>query len=253
MTRLRTESGKLIIVTGLAIIVMGYYWLSTLDQDTSTWGFILRVLPIGIGYGIFQSPNNSAVMGSVPRERLGVASGLLSISRAVGQTTGIAVLGALWAARVAFYNGAPPPGGATTAPPAAQVAGLQDTVAVDEFAEGISVGGAHQMIGNVWEWTSRDFHGDNHPDGELRLDSPMKSIRGGALDTYFDNQATCQFRSGESPLSRRHNISFRCAVGVGDLVLSGSQLAALQPQGVPESTEPEAGEAPAPKAEEGPS
>ena len=51
------------------------------------------------------------------------------------------------------------------------------------------------------------------------LDTPLKSIRGGAFDTYFDNQAACQFQSGENPLSRRHNIGFRCAVGVGDLVL----------------------------------
>ena len=47
----------------------------------------------------------------------------------------------------------------------------------------------------------------------------MKSIRGGAFDTYFDNQATCQFQSGESPLARKHNIGFRLAVGVCDLVL----------------------------------
>jgi gamma-glutamyl hercynylcysteine S-oxide synthase len=51
------------------------------------------------------------------------------------------------------------------------------------------------------------------------LDTPLKSIRGGAFDTYFDNQASCQFQSGENPLNRRHNIGFRCAVGVGDVVL----------------------------------
>ena len=55
----------------------------------------------------------------------------------------------------------------------------------------------------------------------------LKSIRGGAFDTYFDNQATCQFESGEYPLSRRHNIGFRCAIGTCDLVLD-------LPQGAPE-------------------
>jgi gamma-glutamyl hercynylcysteine S-oxide synthase len=50
----------------------------------------------------------------------------------------------------------------------------------------------------------------------------MKSIRGGAFDTYFDIQATCQFQSGENPLARRHNIGFRCAVGVCDLLLARS-------------------------------
>ena len=47
---------------------------------------------------------------------------------------------------------------------------------------------------------------------------PLKSIRGGAFDTYFDTQAHCQFQSGESPLARKHNIGFRCALGFCDVV-----------------------------------
>jgi MFS family permease len=116
-----------ITVLGLIILTFGYFLLSRVDSQTDTLGFVLRFLPIGIGMGIFQSPNNSAVMGSVPRERLGVASGLLSITRSLGQTTGIAILGAIWAARVIIYTGQPLMGGATTAGAAAQVSGLQDT------------------------------------------------------------------------------------------------------------------------------
>ncbi len=93
-------------------------------------------------------------------------------------------------------------------------------VNVREFSEGVSVGGVYQLIGNVWEWTAADFINGDHPLGELILPSPMKSIRGGAFDTFFDAQATCQFQSGESPLRRRHNIGFRCAVGACDLVLT---------------------------------
>jgi hypothetical protein len=69
-------------------------------------------------------------MGSVPRENLGVASGLLSLTRTVGQTTGIAVLSAIWENRVAFYNGGFLDAGATFAPISAQVSGLQDTVKI---------------------------------------------------------------------------------------------------------------------------
>jgi len=57
---------------------------------------------------------------------LGVASGLLSITRIVGQTTGIAVLSAMWAGRVLVHYGAPLPQGANSAPAGAQVAGLHD-------------------------------------------------------------------------------------------------------------------------------
>jgi len=115
-----------ITVVGLATVMMGFYSLSTVTADMTAVGYVVRFLPVGIGLGIFQSPINSAVMGTVPRERLGVASGLLSITRIVGQTTGIAVLSAVWAGRVAVHYGAPLPEGATSAPAAAQVAGLHD-------------------------------------------------------------------------------------------------------------------------------
>jgi EmrB/QacA subfamily drug resistance transporter len=116
-----------ISILGLAVLVGGYGLMSRFSLQTSLWGYALGVLPLGVGMGIFQSPNNSAIMGAAPRERLGVASGMLGLSRTLGQTTGVAVLGALWAGRVARYAGGVPPGGVTAAPPAAQAAGLGDT------------------------------------------------------------------------------------------------------------------------------
>jgi MFS family permease len=120
----------LISVGGLLALLVGYYALSTLNAQTSTLGYVLRLLPIGVGMGAFQTPNNSAIMGAAPRESLGIASGILVITRTLGQTTGIAVLGALWAARVIFHNGALLPEGATTASAAIQTVGLQDTFLV---------------------------------------------------------------------------------------------------------------------------
>ncbi|MEW5956667.1 MAG: DHA2 family efflux MFS transporter permease subunit [Chloroflexota bacterium] len=116
-----------ITVIGLGGMVIGYLAMSSLTTGTSVPGYILRLLPVGIGMGVFQSPNNSAIMGSAPRERLGIASGLLSITRTLGQVSGIAILGALWASRVIYHHGAILPGGATAAPAADQVAGLEDT------------------------------------------------------------------------------------------------------------------------------
>jgi MFS family permease len=116
-----------ITVLGLFVLVVGYYLVSTLSAQTTSLGYILRFMPIGIGMGIFQSPNNSAIMGAAPRARLGVASGLLAITRTVGQITGIAVLGAVWASRVTHLLGRTLGGGATAAPAGIQVAALQDT------------------------------------------------------------------------------------------------------------------------------
>ena len=98
------------------------------------------------------------------------------------------------------------------------------TVPVDQYPGGVSAGGICQLIGNVWQWTASNFKGDSLPADQLpvtglRLPSPLRSIRGGAFDTYFDKQASCQFQSGENPLNRRNNIGFRCAIGVCDLTL----------------------------------
>jgi EmrB/QacA subfamily drug resistance transporter len=138
-----------ITVIGLLILVIGYFALSTLDAQTTVTGYLLRLMPIGIGMGVFQSPNNSAIMGSAPRERLGIVSGLLSITRTLGQTTGIAIFGALWASRIIYHYGTIPAGGATTAPTEAQVVGLQDTFLI--ITVFVSLGLALSIWGLVQE------------------------------------------------------------------------------------------------------
>lgn len=118
---------RLITVVGLVVLSIGFITVSSLNAETTTWGYILRFLPVGIGMGIFQSPNNSAIMGAAPRDRLGIASGMLAVTRTLGQTTGIAILGALWAGQVYKHAGNVMPGGATSAPVFAQVSALRDT------------------------------------------------------------------------------------------------------------------------------
>ena len=119
-----------IAVIGLSILLVGYYGLSKLHIQTSTFEYLLRFLPIGLGMGVFSSPNNSTIMGTAPRERLGIVSGILAVNRTLGQMTGIAVLGAIWTSRVIAYNGSSVEGGTTNAEPIYQVAGLNDTFSV---------------------------------------------------------------------------------------------------------------------------
>jgi hypothetical protein len=45
---------------------------------------------------MFQSPNNSAIMGAAPRDRQGVASGMLATGRTIGQTLSVAIAGAVF-------------------------------------------------------------------------------------------------------------------------------------------------------------
>lgn len=114
-----------IIVVGLAFIFAGYLYASTLKVEMSLTEYIVRFLPIGIGIGIFQSPNNSAIMGSVTREKLGITSGLLSISRTLGQTSGIALIGAFWNGRI--YAHLKHVNALSAPSPEIQVAALQET------------------------------------------------------------------------------------------------------------------------------
>jgi len=139
-----------IIVIGLLATGIGYYAASTLTSDTTVPGFVLRFLPVGIGLGVFNAPNNSAIMGSVPRMRLGIASGLLAVTRTLGQTVGIAVLGALWATRVVHYAGGTLDGEVTNASAAAQVAALSDTYLVTIILIAIALGLA--VWGLIQEW-----------------------------------------------------------------------------------------------------
>jgi EmrB/QacA subfamily drug resistance transporter len=118
-------------LTGLAILALTFLGFLTLDIDTDVLGYLLLAVPIGLGVGIFQSPNNSAIMGAVPRAYSGVAGGLLTLTRLLGQIWGIAVLGSIWAARVAVHAGGAVAGGdPSSAPPAAQVAGIHDTFVI---------------------------------------------------------------------------------------------------------------------------
>lgn len=117
-----------VTVYGLAITAIGYVVAAALlDVDTPAWQFVLAGAIFGIGIGVFQSPNNSAILGEVPPERLGITSGMLTINRISGSIVGIAVLGTVWATRTTTYAGG---GTAESADPASQAAGLVDTLIV---------------------------------------------------------------------------------------------------------------------------
>jgi hypothetical protein len=96
-----------------------------LEGATTATAIFVVGLIVGLGIGIFHSPNNSAILGAVPHTKLGITSGMLSITRITGTVTGIAVLGTLWAARTVSYAGG---GTAADAPAAAQAAGFADVM-----------------------------------------------------------------------------------------------------------------------------
>ncbi len=82
---------------GLTIACVGLGLLSQLDATSSVFAIVWRLVVTGFGQALFQSPNNSALMGSAPRERQGVASGFLATGRVMGQSMSVALAGAIFA------------------------------------------------------------------------------------------------------------------------------------------------------------
>ncbi len=82
-----------LITAGLTLVALSLAWQSFLTP-TSGFGFLLPgFVLMGIGIALTMSPMSTAAMNAVDRTKAGVASGILSMSRMVGGTLGIAVLG----------------------------------------------------------------------------------------------------------------------------------------------------------------
>jgi EmrB/QacA subfamily drug resistance transporter len=87
-----------LMTAGLAIVGVSLFWQSELSVD-SGYGFLLPAFVLmGLGIGLVMSPMSTAAMNAVEPTKAGAASGTLSMSRMVGGTVGVAVLGALVAA-----------------------------------------------------------------------------------------------------------------------------------------------------------
>ena len=86
---------RLLSSAGMFIVTVGLLTLSQLNITSSANDIVLRLTLLGVGFGLFSSPNTRAVMGSVDRSKLGVASGTLSTMRATGQSIGLAMVGAV--------------------------------------------------------------------------------------------------------------------------------------------------------------
>jgi EmrB/QacA subfamily drug resistance transporter len=82
---------------GLAISCVGLILLGQLQAHSSLWEIIWRLMLVGLGQAIFQSPNSSALMGDAPREQQGSASGFLATGRTMGQSISVALAGAVFA------------------------------------------------------------------------------------------------------------------------------------------------------------
>jgi MFS transporter, DHA2 family, multidrug resistance protein len=85
-------SAGLLAGIGMGLLGLGYLLLALLPAEPSNLDIVWRMVICGLGFGLFQTPNNRALVDSAPRERSGAASGIISTARLLGQTTGAAVV-----------------------------------------------------------------------------------------------------------------------------------------------------------------
>jgi EmrB/QacA subfamily drug resistance transporter len=78
-------------VVGMALSASAVLLMSRLTVDSSWIHVAVAMGMSGSGMGIFSSPNTSAVMGSIPRDRYGIASAFLNLTRTTSNVTGVAV------------------------------------------------------------------------------------------------------------------------------------------------------------------
>ena len=108
---------------GLAAMATGCLTLSVLPETFGIGGYLLPMVVITLGYALFQTANNTAVMADVEPDQRGVISGMLNLSRNLGLITGASALGAVFALASASVDMA-------TARPEAVAGGLRITFAV---------------------------------------------------------------------------------------------------------------------------
>lgn len=83
-SRYLTLAGPVVFCTALLLFTL-------YGKNAAMWQIILASGIMGIGNGLFQSPSNNAIMTSVNHEELGIASGILALSRNMGNILGVAV------------------------------------------------------------------------------------------------------------------------------------------------------------------
>jgi len=102
MTLLSPVAGRLsdkknpgvIASVGMGITAIGLVFLCFLKETTPNYLIVLLLIMMGTGFGLFSSPNSNAIMSSVEKRHLGVASGVVGTMRMIGQmmSMGIAMM-----------------------------------------------------------------------------------------------------------------------------------------------------------------
>lgn len=82
---------EILTFVGLVFISLGLILMSTLNEGSTLLSMLIYIGTMSIGMGLFQSPNNSLVMSTVEKDKLGIAGSVNALIRNLGMVSGIAL------------------------------------------------------------------------------------------------------------------------------------------------------------------
>lgn len=83
---------RIIATLGCCVVALGFMFMIQINTDTSAQFIGMSLALIGLGFGLFSTPNNSAIMGSVKEQEVGVASASMNLSRTIGNLVGMSIV-----------------------------------------------------------------------------------------------------------------------------------------------------------------
>jgi EmrB/QacA subfamily drug resistance transporter len=92
---------RLLATLGCVIVACGLLVLGLMNTQTSVTYIAFSLLLVGVGFGLFSTPNNNAIMGGVKRHEVGVASASMNLARTIGNLFGMSLVNLM----VHFYIG----------------------------------------------------------------------------------------------------------------------------------------------------
>jgi EmrB/QacA subfamily drug resistance transporter len=179
--RLADRVGSRPLMTlGLTLVAFSLFWLTGITTHSSYGYLSVAFVALGFGMGFVMSPMSTAAMNSVDRTKAGVASGVLSMTRMVGGTFGVAVMGAIIATlgrshlatllphasaaeRGRLVNALGSGASGAGLPPAVRVAANQTYVYA--LSNALYFAGAIALLGALLAWTLVAAHPGSSPAG----------------------------------------------------------------------------------------
>jgi len=82
---------RIVATAGMSLTALGLFFFVFLTPATPLYVIVLSLMVLGLGYGLFSSPNTNAIMSSAHAKHLGIASGMNATMRSLGQLLSMAV------------------------------------------------------------------------------------------------------------------------------------------------------------------